>query len=260
VRRWRRWAIGLIPAFVLLAVVLLVWQRDRAETGDVAQDRPGTVLLVAGYGGSTGSLQALQQRLQAAGRTVEVVPPVGDNTGDLRAQARQLQSAAQRAVSAGSPSVDVVGYSAGGVVARIWVAELDGGSLARRVVTLGSPHHGTQIAAFAAGLAPTACPAACRGLAPGSDLLRGLAEAPSGPVWTSVWTANDQTVVPPDSARLSGAVNVELQQVCPDAQVAHGELPRDPLAVGLVLLAVGAGPIDAVPPPGRCAALRASGS
>ena len=258
--RWRRWAIGLAPLLVIAAVVLVLVLRDRAAGGDVAQDRPGTVLLVAGYGGSTTALQGLQARLRASGRRVEIVPPVGDNTGDLRAQARQLDAVARRAVAAGAPSVDVVGYSAGGVVARIWVAELGGDGLARRVVTLGSPHHGTQVAGLAAGLAPASCPLACRELAPGSPVLRGLPEAPAGPRWTSIWTNGDETVLPPDSARLAGAVTVQLQQVCADARVTHGGLPGDPLVTGLVRLALGVDPLDDVPAPARCPQLRASGT
>ena len=161
---------GLTPLLVLAVVVLVLVVRERAGAGgDVAQDRPGTVLLVAGYGGSTTALESLRVRLRAAGRSAEIVPPVGDNTGDLRAQARQLDAAARRAVADGAPSVDVVGYSAGGVVARIWVADLGGDELARRVVTLGSPHHGTEVAGLAAGLAAGACPPACRELVPGSD-------------------------------------------------------------------------------------------
>jgi hypothetical protein len=258
--RWRRWAVGLAPLLVIAVVVLLLVVRGRVDGDDVAQDRPGTVLLVAGYGGSTNALQGLQARLRASGRSVEIVPPVGDNTGDLRAQARQLDGVARRAVAAGAPSVDVVGYSAGGVVARIWVAELGGAGLARRVVTLGSPHHGTEVAGLALGLAPGACPPACRELAPASELLRGLPEAPAGPRWTSIWTTGDETVLPPDSARLAGAVTVQLQQVCPDARVTHGGLPGDPLTTGLVRLALGVAPLDEVPAPGRCAGLRLSGA
>jgi triacylglycerol lipase len=246
-RRWRRWAVGLVPLLVVVAAVVVVRQRDGR---DVAQDRPGTVLLVAGYGGSTAALATLRQRLRDAGRRVEIVPPVGDNTGDLAAQAEQLAKAAERAVDDGAPSVDVVGYSAGGVVARIWVAEYGGDDVARRVVTLGSPHHGTQVAALGAGLG--GCPEACRALVPDSDVLRDLPETPSGPRWTSIWTADDETVVPPTSARLQGGLTIELQQVCPTARVGHGDLPRDLLATRLVLLALDTPPLTTAPATAEC--------
>ena len=71
-------------------------------------------------------------------------------TGDLDAQAEVLGAAARTALArAHATSVDVIGYSAGGVVARLWVRDHGGKSLARRVITLGSPHHGTDVASLA---------------------------------------------------------------------------------------------------------------
>ena len=104
-----------------------------------AQDRPGPVLLVPGYGGSRGGLQRLAARIEATGRSATVLTLVGDGTGDLSAQVALLDAAVDAALAAGAPSVDVVGYSAGGVVAGLWVARDDGAAKARRVVTLGSP-------------------------------------------------------------------------------------------------------------------------
>ena len=99
------------------------------------------------------------------------------------------------------------------------------------MVTLGSPHHGTSLADLAGGLAPAQCPEGCRQLATGSDLLARLNagdETPDGPTWVSIWTTQDETVTPPDSARLDGALNLPVQSVCPDARVGHGELPARP--------------------------------
>jgi triacylglycerol lipase len=235
-RMLRSWSLGLVPLLLVAAVVVVVLIRraDGPSGSAVASNQAGPVLLVAGYGGSTGSLDILAGRLRATGRVVQVVPPVGDNTGDLAAQARNLARTAQRAIDSGAPSVDVVGYSAGGVVVRIWAADLGGARLIRRAVTLGSPHHGTDVAGLAAGLLAGSCPTACRQLAPGSDVLANLPETPSGPRWTSVWTADDDLVIPPSSARLRGALNLELQQICPDSRLKHGGLPRDPLTVALV--------------------------
>jgi len=154
----------------------------------------------------------------------------------------------------------VVGYSAGGVVARIWAAELGGAGRARRVITLGSPHHGTDVAGLAAGLLAGACPTACRQLIPGGDVLAGLPETPAGPRWTSIWTADDDLVIPPNSASLRGAVNLELQQICPDSQVKHGGLPRDSLTLGLVERALAGPSPPAAPTAADCAALRRAGA
>jgi len=248
---------------VVLAVALVAARLTRSDVrprlAAVPQDRPGPVLLVPGYGGSTTSLQVLAGRLRAAGRDASVVTLPGEGTGDLVAQARVLDAAARAAVAAGAPSVDVVGYSAGGVVVRLWARNLDGDGLARRIVTLGSPHHGTKVAALGAAFAPGACPTACQQLVPGSTLLKGLNagdETPAGPQWLSLWTAQDQTVTPPESARLAGATDVVLQDVCGGLQLTHSDLPRSPLVAGIVLQALGT---QDVRQPRGCSALQAAG-
>jgi triacylglycerol esterase/lipase EstA (alpha/beta hydrolase family) len=257
--------LGLLPLVLLVTVLAVASVRDHltegrgGEPANAGQDRLGTVLLVAGYGGSTRSLEALGAALRAAGRTVVIVPPVGNNTGDLREQAKALDRVARRMIGSGAPSVDVIGYSAGGVVARIWAADLGGAALARRIITVGSPHHGTDAAALAASVLAGSCPTACRQLIPGSDLLTGLPEPPAGPHWTSIWTAADDLVMPASSASLRGAVNIEVQLICADSQVKHGGLPADPLTIGLVERVLG-GPTPPTPPVAAdCAALRRAG-
>jgi hypothetical protein len=129
------------------------------------------------------------------------------------------------------------------VVARLWVAD-GNAAVVRRVVTLGSPHHGTSVADLAGSVLPEDCPAGCQELASGSDLLRRLNagdETPDGPTWVSIWTTQDQTVTPPDSARLEGALNLPVQTVCTGVRVGHGDLPRDPLVGQMVLTELRAG-------------------
>jgi triacylglycerol esterase/lipase EstA (alpha/beta hydrolase family) len=242
-------ALVLIAALSLAAVVLLRPSEEAAAPA--AQEIPGPVLLVPGYGGRTDALQPLADRLTAAGRDATVVALPGDGTGDLRESAAALDREVTAALArTGADSVDVVGYSAGGLVARLWVAD-GGAGTARRILTLGSPHHGTQLADLAGEVAPQRCPVGCQQMATGSDLLAGLNaddETPVGPTWVSIWTTQDETISPPDSSRLDGAVNLPLQSVCADVRVTHGQLPRYPVVQEMVVLELGAGdPVELGP-------------
>src|SRR5919197_897947 len=191
------------------------------------------VLLVPGYGGAPSSLATLAARLRAAGRRVEVVALPDDGTGDLEASARALG----RAVDASRAArVDLVGYSAGGVVVRELLADPPRAARARHVVLIGTPNHGAEVAGLAAALDPRLCTGACAQLVPGSAFLARLNrgdETPPGPDWTSVWTADDQTVTPPASALLAGAPHQPPQDVCARAGVGHGGVGRDPPPLGL---------------------------
>ncbi len=255
---------GVLLLVVAVAAALTVRAcagRAGTPSGYPDQSRPGPVLLVPGYGGSQAALSVLAARIRTTGRPATVLRLPGDGTGDLAAQAATLDGAVTAQLGRGAPSVDVVGYSAGGVVALLWVTRYGGEHSARRVVTLGSPLHGAQLAATGSALVPDACPAACQQLAPGSSLLRELdgTPLPARLPWLSIWTADDQTVRPPDSARLDGAVNVPVQNVCPDAHVQHGQLPTDQLVTGLVLRGIGTA-APTLPGPADCAPLRSAGA
>ncbi len=243
---------AVIAAVVVATVVVTSGAKAAPDAGVPDQGKPGPVLLVPGYGGGRDGLETLAARIrQATGRSAEVLTLAGDGTGDLVEQAGVLAEAVEKAYEQGAPSVDVVGYSAGGVVARLWVGREGGQHQARRVVTLGAPMHGTGLATAGGALVPGACPTACVQLAPGSSLLQELAQDPVPPTlpWLSLWTDRDETVTPPDSARLDGAVNVPLQEVCPGNTAAHGDLPTDPAVTEIVLQALGTTPLE---PPAEC--------
>jgi triacylglycerol lipase len=216
------------------------------------------VLVVPGYNGTPASVGTLAARLRAAGRQVVVVDLPDRGTGDLRASARTLGAAVERT---GAARVDLVGYSAGGVVVRLWLADPVRALRARRVVLLGTPNHGTELAGAAAALGPGGCGSICQ-LAPGSAVLAELNrgdETPTGPRFFSIWTALDQTVVPPATAVLDGAANVRVQDVCPSARLGHGDLVANPLALGLVVEAL-EGTLPDPPGADDCATLRAVGA
>jgi triacylglycerol lipase len=253
----RRFVLGVVGlSLVALVVGVAAYVLSRPDPVDpVSQDTRGPVLLVPGYGGNTAVLGVLVNALRQDGRDAEVVPLEPPGTQDLRVQAEVLDRAVDRALArTGAPSVDVVGYSAGGVVVRLWVAELGGGDVARRAVSLASPHHGTDLASLAADVAADTCPEACVQLAEGSDLLRDLNaddETPPGPAWVTIWTDDDRTVVPPDSGDLDGAVGFSIQSVCPAETVSHGEVPSNPSVIAIVELELGTDP-PRVPPSDVC--------
>ena len=266
--RTLRWWTGLSPrrrillgglALVVAVAAVVVGVRVSRGQPEAVPGRPGAVLLVPGYGGSTASLDQLAARIRQTGRTATVVQLAGDGTGDLGAQARVLDGYVNRAIGAGSGPVTVIGYSAGGVVAWLWDVDYGGAARAGKIITLGSPLHGARIAAVGAAFDPGACPVACQQLVPGSALLTQLQRsAQARPPWLSLWSTDDQTVTPPDSARLPGAVNVPLQSVCPGADIQHSQLPTAPLVVGVVLRELAGNRVTA-PAPGDCAAFQALG-
>jgi triacylglycerol lipase len=119
---------GLAAVIVAVAVVSVLVSgggpgQAPPAAGTPAQDRPGPVLLVPGYGGSTGSLSVLARRIRAAGREATVVHLPGNGTGSLIADASVLNAAVNRALGGGAPSVDVIGYSAGGVATLAWARQ-----------------------------------------------------------------------------------------------------------------------------------------
>ncbi len=239
----RRLAVGacaVLLAGLVVALVSVLAGRGTARQSvrAVPQDQPGPVLLVPGYGGSTSGLAVLAGRLRQLGKDVEVVSLPDNAEGDLAAQARALAAAAAAArLRTGAASVDVVGYSAGGVVARLWLSQ-DRDAAVRRVITLGSPQHGTELASLGA-LFTGQCPLACRQLDPGSDLLARLnagsgSEVPRGVAFISLWTSRDEVVIPPESAVLAGALNIRIQSVCPASAVTHAGLPGDRLVAAMV--------------------------
>jgi triacylglycerol lipase len=261
--RRRTLVLGIAVAVVAGAIAGLIGSLIGGSPAvtSASENRPGDVLLVPGYGGSTTALDRLATRISAAGRTAIVVHLAGNGTGDLRVQADVLNGYVNQALSAGSGPVTVIGYSAGGVVAWLWDEEYHGVTKARQIITLGSPLHGADLAALGAAFVPSECPTACQQLVPGSAMLTSLQQTAvaTRPPWLSLWSTDDQVVRPPDSARLAGAINVPLQSVCPGVSIQHGQLPTAPLVVGIVLRELRGATLTA-PAPSQCRSLLAQGS
>lgn len=197
-------------------------QAPAAQPAEVAE----TVILIPGLGGNAGPLESLKRELGSAGYRV-VVADIGDGQGDLGAYARDIAST----LPSYGP-VSVVGYSAGGVIARAINQEQPG--LLVRVVTIASPHQGSGLAQLGSLFGGSRCTTACRQLAPGSEFLNSLEGAPDNGTWLSLWTENDEAVTPASNSELDGAVNVKAQD-CGTGPLTHSSVVTNPVVVGIAV-------------------------
>ncbi|MEU5973504.1 alpha/beta fold hydrolase [Streptomyces sp. NPDC047315] len=120
-------------------------------------------------------------------------------TCDIRAAADLLgRHVEEICARTGREDVDVVGHSLGGLIARYYVQRLGGDRRVRTLVTLGTPHSGTTVAALA-----SAHPIV-RQMRPDSPVIAELAEATPGcrTRFVSVWSELDQLMAPVETARL----------------------------------------------------------
>lgn len=168
------------------------------------------VLLLHGYGCNSGYWSSLTPLLDAA-RVSHATVDLEPLTGDIDAYAPLVERAvdALRAAT-GAPRVIIVAHSMGGLVARAWMRACGTGKVAR-VITLGTPHHGTCLAAFGIGLNAAQMRRAFKDELPECDWLRALAageDAATRALVTSIYTHHDNIISPQTSSELPGARNI----------------------------------------------------
>ncbi len=133
---------------------------------------PRPIIVLHGYAMNRANFVPLAYRLARAG----LGPVLGFEywtLGRTAAAARQLGWFVDEVREAtGAAEVDLIGHSMGGVVARYYVTLAGGDPHVKNLVTLGSPHHGTDVSAVGVGHAN-------RELVVGSKLLARVAAAPA---------------------------------------------------------------------------------
>jgi triacylglycerol lipase len=209
------------------------------------------VLLVHGYAGAPSQMQALADRLSAAGRRVVLVQLPRRGTLDIHLSALAL---AQAARDVRAPVVDVIGFSLGGIAARQWLLLNDRTVRLRHFVMLATPNYGIGLPDDSGLPEQQHCEPgnACGQLKPFSPFLRQLDESPltkGRTGWLSIASESDRLVRPPSIVALPGALNLVLQRVCPGLQVDHGQMDDTPAVLGLVSLFLD----DRLPAPPTCA-------
>jgi PGAP1-like protein len=165
------------------------------------------VLLIHGFGCSRAVWRPLLARLRAAGigpvRALSLEPllaGIETHAGEVLGELETLGS------RGGGCAITIVAHSMGGLLARAVLRAARPG-LIGRIITIGAPHHGTALACL------FGWPNALQ-MRPGSRWLEDLNRCQEGqlgvPV-TTLYSLDDNYIVPAGSARLRGAQAIELR-------------------------------------------------
>ncbi len=204
---WRTVKAAMLEWLATLALFVAIqpfarwWMGSQTVVGQQSTQTP--LLLIHGYFCNRGAWWWLRRGLRAQGRsiaTIDLEPPLAS----IDKQAENVDACIRALVAETSAeSFVLVGHSMGGLAARAYLRR-HGGAHVAKLITLGTPHHGTELARI--GLGRNA-----REMEPGSAWIRAHAEAEPLPVPAlSVWSARDNYVMPQDSSRLEGAREIIL--------------------------------------------------
>ena len=168
------------------------------------------VILVHGYMSNRGYFGGLVRAIEKAGLGPVYTPNFPVLLASIERFADELHEQVERiADGCGQPRVILVGYSMGGLAAREYLRRRGAGRVAR-LITIGSPHHGTLLASMGLGLN-------ARQMHRGSDFLRSLAASesatPPAVDAVSIWSPHDNLVAPPQTSLLAWARSVALPGV-----------------------------------------------
>jgi pimeloyl-ACP methyl ester carboxylesterase len=194
---------------ILQPLAVFFTPRDEGNAGS------GTpILLVHGLWCNAAVWWRLARRLRESGAgpvfTLSLEPPLAD----IDLLARQLQRRIEEVCAAsGASRIALVAHSMGGLVARAYLRRWGTARLAR-LVTLGSPHQGSALAALSFGRS-------VEQMRPGNPWLEELAKGEAFPAeisCVSLYSVHDNLVAPQASSALPHMTNIPL------AGVGHVEL------------------------------------
>lgn len=211
-----------IANFVVLSPFENLWMgTDRLRP---SAERP-PLLLVHGYGCSRAAWWWLRHRLEARGwvaATINLEPIYTDIEHYVEPLARRIDDVL---AATGAARLILVGHSMGGLVIRAYLRR-HGVDKVLRVVTLGTPYGGSELARIAFG-------ANGRQMVPGNDWLRRLAEDEPRVETTTIYSPHDNYVMPQTNLILPGA------QLCALDGLGHLAMLYSPQVADVLLDALG---------------------
>jgi triacylglycerol lipase len=165
------------------------------------------VVLVHGLFETGSSFKLLKQRLERHGIQC-LVPKLQpcDGRGGLERLATQLKNDIDTACGPTQP-IAIVGFSMGGLVSRYYLQNLGGATRCQQLITIATPHHGTDSAWYYPTLG-------AEQMRPDSRFLTDLARTQDklGTMrLVSYRTPMDQVIYPPESSVWDRAENIEYK-------------------------------------------------
>ena len=159
------------------------------------------IILIHGYMMRGGVMWPMQRYLRRKGFNRVFLFTYKGYSNDITSFAEQLAEEVERVVSqCGGGKVDLVAHSMGGLVARYYINYLGGDQHVERLVTLGTPHNGTQVWALSSFISGVQ-------MRPGSRFLNRLAENDEKLQTVricSIYTDFDELIIPEESSVLEG--------------------------------------------------------
>lgn len=205
---WRVLWMLLGEYLAFLALFLLIQPFERQWMGNDRLRRAGArppLLLIHGYACSRGAWWCLRRRLEAAGwqvATLNLEPPLAGIDDYAATIARRIDAVL---AATGAARVILIGHSMGGLAARAYLRQF-GGMRVQRLLTLGTPHAGSELARFGAGRN-------ARQMIPGSDWLRALALNGIAVETVSLYSRHDNYVMPQAHMALPAASRLTVDGV-----------------------------------------------
>ena len=211
------------------------------------------VLLIHGYGCNSGYWHSMSKALtkaQIIHYTVDLEPVIGGIDEYVPMIHRAIETLC---AETGHDKAVIVAHSMGGLASRAYLRD-HGTQRIAKLITLGTPHHGTGLAHFGVGLNThqmrwTATEQ--EGVA--SDWLIALKATENPSVHrliTSIYSHHDNIISPQTSSHLPGAKNIELNAI------GHVALAPDPEVQAMVIREIRDTSAHAAQPTTRRAALK----
>lgn len=188
----RAWA-GEVAASELAFSWRQPW-REWAEPDHLPAGATQGVLLVHGFSCNRGRWNGWMKLLRARG-VAFVAPTLEPAFGSIDAYADEIEAGVRKLKALTGRMPLLCAHSMGGLALRAWWRKYGAGHEAPHVITLGSPHQGTRMAALGLGVNA-------------AQMRQGsawLAQLPGLPDVDCFWTPCDQIVNPAERAVLPGA-------------------------------------------------------